>query len=252
MTQIPETCLGFDEDLSAWIDDELEPARAAHVRLHVGSCTRCTERVAKLRLADARLRERAAQALAADVDRLARLRERIGPVAGAAPVPPSARFELVPPRAPARRRRWLLPSLAAAAASGLFALLVLRGSLEGADEQIAGRGRHAAPPAPEAPAPEPVAEDPTIEGELLALDELLTMERTQVPRGASVEHDPAVSPRAGSADSELATLEAASEEDLALALALDEALDLEPEDIGLVEQLETVERIEAPRPEGRG
>jgi len=55
MTERSHPCVGWDEDLSALIDGELEPARRAAVEAHAASCARCTAQLEALRAVDARL-----------------------------------------------------------------------------------------------------------------------------------------------------------------------------------------------------
>ncbi len=113
-----DRCPAFEEDLSAWIDGELPPPRAAQLVAHVASCGACTDRVAALRAIDAGL-----QSLDAGTDpaRIARIHEAIaarihGDVVVALP---AAR------RAPPRTRRWAAPLLAGAVGAAAAATLVL-------------------------------------------------------------------------------------------------------------------------------
>ncbi len=48
MSEIPATCLAYDEELSALIDGELSVEREAEVRAHLDACVRCRSRVEEL------------------------------------------------------------------------------------------------------------------------------------------------------------------------------------------------------------
>lgn len=242
-----EGCSGFDEDLSAWIDGELDAEREAEVREHASGCVRCAARVDALRAVDARLRAAAARPI--DPARLARLRERI---AGAQ----SGAREPIARRAPPRRTRWILPAAAAAAAAA-FAALVVPSLLERSRPPLELAGRAAAPePALEiARPPEPAA-----------LEEFAALAREGAPLGASApreagaEQAPAPGSRAAEAvsdaargDAALAELESASDEELALAVVLAGAEGVEStDDLALVERLDLVEALAELDRGGRG
>lgn len=117
---IDEACRPFEEDLSAWIDGEVAPARLAPLRAHVESCGACTRRVAALRAIDVALRS-ANEAEAVDDDmRLAEVRRNVdASLHGAAVERPIAQ------RAPRRPRRWLAPLAAGSIAAAAAALLLL-------------------------------------------------------------------------------------------------------------------------------
>ena len=48
MSEIPATCLAYDEELSALIDGELSVEREAEVRAHLDACARCRSQVEEL------------------------------------------------------------------------------------------------------------------------------------------------------------------------------------------------------------
>ncbi len=48
MSNLPESCVPFDEDLSALLDGELAPEREAAVRAHLHGCTGCRDRLEAL------------------------------------------------------------------------------------------------------------------------------------------------------------------------------------------------------------
>jgi anti-sigma factor RsiW len=50
-----QTCQGFEEDLSALLDDELAPERAAELRDHVAVCAGCRELLGRLVRVDSAL-----------------------------------------------------------------------------------------------------------------------------------------------------------------------------------------------------
>ncbi|MDJ0866029.1 MAG: zf-HC2 domain-containing protein [Myxococcota bacterium] len=207
MMEVPPGCLEFDADLSALLDDELEPERAEAVRAHVSACGRCTARLRSLSAADDALREIAVP----DV-----------PDAWAARVRAA---EAASRRAPRRR---VAPGravqAAGALAAALVALLVLPPLLREAPESgaplVAGG-------ALEVPIPRTVPRDrpAPLPGDRL--------------RGASAPpgFDPADSSEQQLASAAAMLVAAASDEDLALAHALAEARVEAPSDLALIEQL---------------
>lgn len=59
MNPIPDSCLAYDEDLSALHDGELDAARSEEVRSHVAACERCRTLLARFGAVDAALRSTA-------------------------------------------------------------------------------------------------------------------------------------------------------------------------------------------------
>ena len=119
MSWAPPSCRAFEEDLSALLDAELSPRRAAEVRAHVASCDHCGSRFAALERVDARLAE---VSLPAIPDRLTEmLRARVAADGDVAPAESPTR------RAPPRRRRWRRAALAAAVAAAAIALYLVVG-----------------------------------------------------------------------------------------------------------------------------
>jgi anti-sigma factor RsiW len=55
MSETPSGCRGFEADLSALLDGELAPERAAELRAHLAACADCRERLAGLARVDAAL-----------------------------------------------------------------------------------------------------------------------------------------------------------------------------------------------------
>jgi hypothetical protein len=219
MSDPTDPCLAFDEELSASIDGELEPADEAALRAHLQGCARCSARIVALRATDARLREHAAALAPPDALRVARLRPRLE----APPAP-----ERATPRIPAHRRRWLVPGLAAAAAAA-FGVVMLRAISEPdlpAPPVIAERA---------APAPPLVRPDELrVESEILGEELARAFAEAPVPRGASAEPETP----AGAEAAAFAALAEASDEEVALALELDRVAGVEPGDLKVIEQLE--------------
>jgi anti-sigma factor RsiW len=110
-------CGAFEEDLSAFVDGELDAARQAELRAHAEACSACAGVIERLRDADTVLRVRAGAPAANEDVRLAALGRGL-----------ADRIARDTPRrrAPRRVRRWLAPfgvgSLAGAAAALLLLL----------------------------------------------------------------------------------------------------------------------------------
>ena len=114
-----DRCPAFEDDLSAWIDGELAPARADELVVHVAECAACRRRTEALRAIDVGL-----QSLDSGTDpaRIARIHEAVtARIHGDATVVP------LTPRTPPRTRRWVAPlvsgALSAAAAAALLLLV---------------------------------------------------------------------------------------------------------------------------------
>jgi len=103
MNEVPARCAPFEEDLSALLDEQLDPRRASEVRAHLASCADCTQRQHALRGVDLALQRIAAAPVGAGQ------RVRMRPVL--APAQPAH-------RAPPRRRRWIAPAALVAPAAG--------------------------------------------------------------------------------------------------------------------------------------
>ena len=211
----PATCRAFEEDLSALLDGELEPARETEVRAHAAGCARCAERLARLARVDEALRSLPDAETPADLAERLRVRldeerrrssasaedrgrssdEGRGRSLDARQAPPSQRPQ-------PRRRRWL-PFAATALAAALALYLVF--------------GR-----------PRPAGEEPT----------LAERERT-APEIARREVPPEP-PEELVSGPELEAIQSASDEDLALALALDTLADLD-----VIERLDVLEQLAA-------
>jgi len=256
MRELPERCLPFEPDLSALLDGELDAVREAELRAHVGGCPHCGARLAALRGVDAALQSLEAPAVRPEL--AARMAARLAADRSAARAQGAANAM----RRPARRSRWMrVASLVPAAAVLALGLLVIPRLFERVDSTppvlspalsplpaasaIARRepepaGRRAAPsePAVQGPAAgSPAAPPVEIAGE--------ARRRPEAPKTAlgAMAADSAPAPGAG--DAALAQLEAASDDELALAMAVQDAGDVESaDDLALVEQLDTVESLE--------
>lgn len=271
---LPAGCAAIDDDLSAWLDGELDAAGAARVRGHVEGCARCAARVAALRAVDDGLRALAAsEASDAERERLARLRARLAtaqqqlqPLPGRAiasdeatspdvdAASPDARAA-----APRRRRRWL-PAAGAAIAAALLAALVLPGLLERAvmtpETELAAREDAPAVPAP-AVRPEPAPPAPAAPA---AREQFAQQAPPAFGRlGASAVDEGAPPPApsdAADAAARQAALDrafapaaespAADADALDLAIALAELGGVEPADLEVVEHLDALARMTLP------
>lgn len=108
MPEVPEACLAIEEELSALLDEDLEPGREAELRAHLDDCDRCTRRLEELCNVDLALASLPVSAVPDDLaQRLAaRLDRERAPAAGGRTAPPP-------------RRRLVGLALAAAAAVAL-------------------------------------------------------------------------------------------------------------------------------------
>jgi hypothetical protein len=213
-------CAGYADDWSAYLDAELSSEREALLRSHLEDCDLCTGRVEALRAADAALegdvplpglsadlRERLQARIDADtptsLDAARARRRRIGPVAGL---------------------------LAAAAALALYLAVARETPLAPPGAEPEPPIAHTATPDPgEDTSPEPpetllVREEPP---KAPALPEVHAPE----PQVLAVEEPPLP-------DAPATLLEAASEEELALALDLETI-----EDLDVIENLDLLEAL---------
>ena len=111
----PEESL--DERLSAWLDGELDPASETELRAELEARPELEARLEQLRRVDDALRAVSEPEVRPELAE--QLRERI-----AAEGQRQRPHQRAPQAAPARRRRWIVPVMAAAAAAA-FALLAL-------------------------------------------------------------------------------------------------------------------------------
>jgi anti-sigma factor RsiW len=109
-----ERCGSCAEDLSAYLDDELDAPRFAEVHAHLASCADCRARLDALRRVDAELAALPAPTASAD------LRHRLAVRLDAEAAPPR---RVRPPR---RRHRWTIGAgIASAAAAALVLYLAV-------------------------------------------------------------------------------------------------------------------------------
>jgi anti-sigma factor RsiW len=228
MSEIEARCAPFAGDLSALLDAELDAARAAEVDDHVRGCAACARRLDALRALDVALREVAIDAAADEPQRLERIRARaLSRLQGEA-----SRHR----RAPRRPRRWLLPAVAgtlAAAAAALFVVVPRQPApvpIATPPLEQATRAEPAAPPAPRSGGEKTVAAN--------ELQHAPPAMREAPQLGAAAVSDEETPPAT-------TTPIEASDEELELAVALDE-LEIESSgDLELVEQLDLVESLGA-------
>lgn len=275
-SDVPARCAPYEEDLSAWLDHELDPTAAAVVRDHVEGCARCAARVEELRAVDQGLRAMAASApSASEAARLARMRARLAaeqaqlqplPERATEPGEVAAASAASAPRprraAPARRRRLLPAALLAAAAAVLVSMLALPPLLERVlstteDELMAqGSEERLAPAA--APVPAPAAEAPPAVPEARLAERLAVRPPPTTPGHLGASAEPGTSADSGAAPlapiapaaRARAARGAANDDELDLALALDELEGVEPGDLAVVERLGALERMAEERAEG--
>jgi len=222
VTERPLACPGWEADLSALIDGELDAARESALRAHLAGCEACAARLASLGRVDALL---AATPLP---EVSPALRERVLGLPGAEPAPVR--------RAPPRRRRWLAPLAAAAAAAALALYLALR--------PPEGPAEPEPPLAEEPPRPEdlePLEPPPTLIAEPMPPPAMPPPPEPEFPRFApELELPDGVLAGAPSEEEPLlAELESEPVEDLAVVLFGAE----EPDDVDVIANLEILERL---------
>jgi anti-sigma factor RsiW len=210
MAIVSEPCLSYGEDLSALLDGELDSAREAELRAHLAACEACRTHLASLASVNDGLRALAGRPVPGNLE--AQLFARIARERGNGAAALSRRRSL-------RGRRlgatFAVAALAAAAALALYLGVVRNPTPVEPGPAIAQQ------PAPPLPEPTPVAP------------------RVQEP-AASQLAESAPAPQDGM-DTE-PDLEAASDEDLAVATEL-ETLD-ELDDLDVIANLEVLERME--------
>lgn len=225
MSEVPASCLAWDEDLSALIDEELRAEREAELRAHLHACTRCARRLEELCGVDlalaslaapgapSDLRERLAARIAAEADR---------PSLTASPAALTARKGTAPP---VPRPRWTVTRLAAAGAVAAALLLAAWLTL---------RSDTPLQPEPQIARVAPVlAPDVTVPAREVTARELLD---------AQIAQEPPASPPAPSLDVAPPELALDPEPPVEMAeVGLPELADLEEEDVALLVELEAVE-----------
>jgi hypothetical protein len=232
---VPETCLPYDEDLSALLDGELPAERAASLRAHSATCPRCAAELDALRLANERLRAALHAPVPEEDLRIARAETRLrARLAQEAPVGgrPAREREAQPPRR--RRTRWIVSvglGLAAAAALGLGLLFQARTPVQPEPTALPPVAERPAPPPPQE-TPPPATQSPQAVAELPVVKPAPARPRAPAP--------PAPEPTARplpSAPPEV-DLASADEEDIELATRLDML-----EDFEVIQKLDLLERL---------
>lgn len=235
MESVPETCLPYDEDLSALLDGELPAERAASLRAHSATCPRCAAELETLRRANERLRAALRAPVPEEDVRIARVETRLrARLAQEAPVGGRQAREREA-RAPRRRRtRWIVSvglGLAAAAALGLGLLFQARTPVQPEPAALPPVAERPAPPPPQE-TPPPATQSPQAVAELPVVKPAPARPRAPAP--------PAPEPTARplpSAPPEV-DLASADEEDIELATRLDML-----EDFEVIQKLDLLERL---------
>ncbi len=245
--EVPLNCLAYDEDLSALLDGELPPARAAQVRAHCATCARCAAELAALRVAHERVLSALRTAAPGEEARIARVEAQLRARLREEREIGTRRVELRPAPPPLRRqsrRRWIAlaaTGLAAAAALGLVLLFQARTPTR-AVPAPAQEVAQTPPPVPPAPAPQEEPEATSREPEAVA--ELPAPKPAPVRPRPPASHVPlaeGVEPPVPSNEPEV-DLAAADEEDVELASHLDMLEDFEViQKLDLLEQLQKAE-----------
>jgi anti-sigma factor RsiW len=230
---VPETCLPYDEDLSALLDGELSAARAAELRAHRDVCPRCTAQFEALRRADERVRSALRAPVPEEDVRLARieaqLRARLAQEAAVRAQPTRPLHAQAPRR---RRTRWIVAAgmgLAAAAALGLTLLFQARTPVAPVPLPPPPVAQTPAPqegPPAATPAPEAVAELPVVK----PAPARLHAPATPAPPQPAERPLPSAPPEVD--------LASADEEDIELATRLDML-----EDFEVIQKLDLLERL---------
>jgi len=262
----PDDLLPFEEDLSAYLDGELDAEREAAVRAELERNPRLAARLEALRSVDVGLSAASVPPVPADLR--ARLQARIdaeGAAKSPASAAPAAPASVMPaPRtrrvAPARRRRWVSPPAIAAvavAAAVALVLLVRRPVEDLPPERVAEERAPEAPPpsldeitaAPPEPPVEIAAPGPgreSIEPPSLQPGPEAIESPSLPPVRESIE-SPSLQPGtvptivAEAADPQPATVDLAAVGDEELEIAME--WDLLDEDLEMIEQLELLEAM---------
>jgi anti-sigma factor RsiW len=241
---VPETCLPYDEDLSALLDGELSSARAAQLRAHCASCPRCTAQLAELRRANERVLSALRVPVPGEGARIARVEAQLRlRLAQESQTGVESRRQSRTQAPPSRRRnaRWIVVAatgLAAAAALGLALLFQARTPVRLAPSPQPPIAQNPPPVPPPAPA---LQEEPPAATRLPeAVAELPVVKPAPVRRPAAPpapQHEQ-VTPPLPSAAPEI-DLASADEEDIELAQRLDML-----EDFEVIQKLDLLERLQ--------
>ena len=239
---MPTDCQEFEAELSALLDDELSPERAALLRTHIASCERCRAQLAQLARLDSLLAGAPAPAVPASLR--ARLDVRLAAANGSGP---GVRVSVS--RAPRRAWRGRSAAAAAAIAAGLALYLAV------ASREPAPRQGEPMPPRVARPLAEPMPAAPQLAKRDTPARERtpaapapvapLTPRRERVAKSPAAPEPPASRPLLAGPERAAASvdLEAVPDEDLDLALELDTVEDFD--EIANLELLELMLAAEA-------
>jgi hypothetical protein len=237
---VPETCLPYDEDLSALLDGELPGERAAALRAHSATCPRCAAELEALRRANERLRSALRAPVPEEDVRIARVEARLRAcLAQEAPVggrPTQKREAQAPQR---QRTRWIVSvglGLAAAAALGLGLLFQARTPVHPPPAALPPVAEVPAPPPP-SPSPAPQETPAPVTHAPQAVAELPMVKPAPARPHAPAPPAPPEPRPLPSAPPEV-DLASADEEDIELATRLDML-----EDFEVIQKLDLLERL---------
>jgi len=237
MARENETPIPYEEDLSAFLDGELDGEREQEIRAELGRNPTLAARLEALAAVDAELRAIPARSVPDELH--TRLRARIAAQTSGVDGPASShRTPASTPRAPRRRRRWLGPSaVAAAAVVAALAWLVFlaRPSGDLPEERFAEEAPQPERFAEEAPQPERLAEQTP------------QPERAPALQIEAPEAGPPSRIAESAAPAEPIDLEDASDEEIELAMDWELLEDLE-----LLEELDLLEAMAARSRRGQG
>lgn len=244
MEPMPETCLPYHEDLSALLDGELSPARAAQVSAHCASCPRCTAQLRELRRVNERILSALRVPVPGEAARIARVEGQLRVRLAQENQTSVDSLRQSRTQAPPRRRRnarWIVVAatgLAAAAALGLALLFQARTPVRSIPLPQPPIAQNPQPVPPSAPAPQAAPPAATRPPEAVAeLRELKPAPTRRPPVPPAPLHEQ-VTPPLPSAAPEI-DLASADEEDIELAQRLDML-----EDFEVIQKVDLLERLQ--------
>lgn len=242
--EVPETCLPYQEDLSALLDGELPAVRAAELRAHCDACPRCRAQLRELRRANERVVSALRNPVVGEGMRIARVEAQLrARLAQERPLGLPHRLQDRSPAPPRRlrNRRWIALAgvgLAAAAALGLTLLFQSRTPERRAPWAAPPIAQTPAPLPPRTPTPQPAPPAapplPEVVAELPAVKPAPPRPRPVAPPARPPEQG---TPSPPSAEPEV-DLASADEEEIELASRLDML-----EDFEVIQKLELLERL---------
>jgi len=239
---VPETCLPYDEDLSALLDGELPAERAAALQAHSAACPRCAAELEALRRANERLRSTFRAPVPEEDVRIARVeaqpQARLAQEASVGGRPVRRREGRAPRR---RSTRWIVSAglgLAAAAALGIGLLFQARTPVQPAPAALPPVAERPAPPPPP-PSPAPQEAPPPATQAPQAVAELPVVKPAPArPRAPATPAPPEPTARPLPSAPPEVDLASADEEDIELATRLDML-----EDFEVIQKLDLLERL---------